>query len=350
MGKLTKMYVVICLLVFLPILSSLDSPAYDSNYYAKYTSPEGISFLSYTETWDEEKLKGLYEELLKNKHGSEIYLLQEVQVKGGSHANAGVKAHFHALTNTITLYNGDTYTEPASYRETLSHEYGHHFAYYHVKSHHFPFSKWADVRGLENEPVRWDAFWNYSGKHHQWFPQEIMADDYVLLYSATEPTDVEDVYSNEAFYRRTEHENQKIQNALDNKELHRYLEKATGLKIDKNRLLKTPKLHSLTMDALSFSITEKEDVAYRLNLSLYEQEGDSYTEDGYHEITAISSAYDGNEITFSLDSVSLPSDGYMKVNVDVLDLTTSLGFQTEAFYVKVQDDEVDGPFALDELN
>lgn len=349
MGKITRMRAMICLLACLPILLSLDSPAYDSHYYAKYTSPEGISFLSYTETWDEEKLKGLYKELLKNKHGRELYLLQEVQVKGGSYADDRIKAHFHPLTNTITLYNGDAYTEPLSFRETLSHEYGHHFAYYYVKSHHFPFSKWADVRGLRNEPVRWDSFWNYSGKDHKWFPEEIMADDYVLLYGATEPTDVEDIYSNEAFYRRTEHENQEIQSVLDNKELQQYLEEASGLKIDENRLLKTPKLHSLTEDALSFSIAEKENVAYRLNLSFYEQKGDAYTEDGYHEITAISSQGTDDEIVFALDSVSLPSNGYMKVNVDVVDLTTSLGFQTDAFYVKVQDDELAGPMVLHKL-
>jgi hypothetical protein len=349
MGKRINIMIRFALFLFLPVLLSLDSPAYDSNYHAKYTTPEGIAFLSYTEAWDKEKLKGLYEELLKNKHGNEIYALQEVRVKAGSYEDSRVKAHFHALTNTITLYDGDQYTVPSAYRETLAHEYGHHFAYYHFTAHHLPFSTWADIRGLNDEPVRWDAFWNYSGNHHQWYPQEIMADDYVLLYGAVESSNREDVDSNEAFYRRTEHENQDIENVLDNEELHQYLEEMTGVEIDKSRLLHTPKLQSFEDGSLSFSIREKENVAYRLNVTVYEQENDAYTEDGYDEWTDITSEDDGKELVFSLDTVSLPSDGYLKVNVDVLDLTTSLGFQTEAFFMKVQNDQVTGPIALDDL-
>ncbi|MFC3883596.1 hypothetical protein ACFOU2_08770 [Bacillus songklensis] len=350
MRKMKKIRVVICILIVLPILLSLDSIAYDSNYYAKYRSPEGILFLSYTKEWDEQKLKELYGELIKNKHGQEISLLQEVRVRGG-YSDYDIRGRYQALTNTITLYHGDSYTEPSSFRETLSHEYGHHFAYYYFKSHHFPFSKWANLRGLRNEPVRWDAFWNYSGDHHKWFPEEIIADDYVLLYGPTEKVDLKDVYSNEAFYLRTEHENQDIPNVLENKELHQYLEKVSGLKIDKDRLLKTPIVKKVRDDTLSFSVTPKTDVAYRLNLSFYEQQEDSYSEEGYYEMTVITSDHEGNEIVFPLeDSInevaSVPFNGYIKASVDVLDLNTSIGFQTDDFTIKVHDNHLVGTSAL----
>jgi hypothetical protein len=344
MGKMRKVQMIICMVMILPILLSLDPIAYDSNYYAKYRSPEGVLFLSYTKEWDEKKLQGLYHELLKNKHGRELSLLQEVRVRGG-YSDYNIKGRYYPLTNTITLYYGDSYTEPSYLRETLSHEYGHHVAYYYLQSHHFPFSKWADLRGLKNEPVRWDAFWRYSSDHHKWFPQEIIADDYVLLYGSTEKVDLKDVFSNEAFYFRTQHENQDIPNVLENKELHQYLEKVSGLKVDRERLLKTPTLKNVQNNALSFSVTNKANVAYRLNVSFYEQQEDSYSEESYYEMTAITSEYEGNEITFSLeDSIndvsSSPFNGYIKANMDVLDLNTSIGFQTDNFYVKVHDNQL----------
>ncbi|MEH7387011.1 hypothetical protein V7147_16605, partial [Bacillus sp. JJ1521] len=112
-------------------------------------------------------------------------------------------------------------------------------------------------------PIHWNAFLNYSISEHEWHPQEIFADDYVLLYGATDETDREDVYTNEGFYMRTQHENQKLDNVLDNKELHHFLEQETGVKIDANRKLKTPEISDITGESLTFSVEKKTDVAYR---------------------------------------------------------------------------------------
>ncbi|MEH7237532.1 hypothetical protein [Bacillus sp. JJ1562] len=318
MGK--KVIAFLLLLCSLPILLSLDPITYDSSYYAKYESPEGILFLSYSQNWNEPQLEDLYRELIKNKHGEEITLLQEVRVIGGpSPSNSMITGIYHPFITSITLYNGNEHSSPREYRDTLSHEYGHHFAYYYFPSHHFPFSKWAKLRGLDHMPVQWNSFFNYSISAHEWHPQEIFADDYVLLYGATDKTEREDVYSNEAFYMRTQHENQNIDNVLGNEELQQFLQQETGIKIDKNRTLKTPELTDITNESLIFNVEKKKDVAYRLNLGDYE----------VYKITEDKSGL----ITFS--DINLFENDV--VSLDVLDLNTSIGYQTEDIRLHLQD-------------
>ncbi len=323
----------IILLLFLPILLSLDPLTYDSDYHAIYKSPEGILFLSYTNAWDEEKLKQLYQVLIKNKHGDELQFLQEVRVRGGAFGASTTKGSFHALTDTITLYQGDKYTDVSSYADTLSHEYGHHFAYHYLQSHHFPFSEWSKIRGLEKKPVRWDAYWNYADENHKWYPQEIIAEDYVLLYGSGKKGNMQDVTSsNEAFYLRTQHENEEIPNVLGNKELITYLEEASGLKVDKDRLLKTPTLIEAKNQEVIFKITERKDVAYKVNFTFYEDGRKKDTK----EILRISSP-DTNKLKISMQDLlnqEYPSQT-VKVTVDVLDLNTSIGFETKDIYLNI---------------
>ncbi|MFC0273873.1 hypothetical protein ACFFIX_21035 [Metabacillus herbersteinensis] len=314
------------LVILFPFLLSLDSGVYDSSYYAKYQSPEGILFLSYSQHWDENKLEKLYEELLKNNHGEEIDLLQEVRVRGESLDTTPTRGSFHALTNTITLYQGDTYRDPSDYTETLSHEYGHHFSYFHFKSHHFPFSTYHELRKLKEEPIRWDAFWNYTNGHHKWFPQEIIADDYLLLFGPTHKMEKRDVYTNEAFYLRTQHENQEIANVLENKELHDYFEKISGLQVDSNRLIETPELIEFQRNQLIFTSTPRENIAYRLNVTFYNKENKVHKEELYY----ITSNNENSRVIFDLtNSVNNYSPTYFKFTIDVVDLNTSIGFETK---------------------
>lgn len=328
-----KIITFIFLIFTLPILLSLDSTIYNPNFLAKYESPEGILFLSYTETWDEQKLEELYQELLKNKYGEEIYFLQEVRVIGDvKQTNSLTRGQYHALTSTITLFQGDRYTTPLSYREILSHEYGHHFTYYHLKEQHFPFSTWSKLRGLENQNIRWDAFWNYNTNHHQWFPQEIMADDYVLLYGATSSVELKDILSNEAFYRKTQHDNQALSNVLENKALQEYLSEKTGIPIESDRFLETPELLRIQDGEIWFKVTPKQDVAYRLNLTIYE---DGST--AYHELLIITDQT-LNEISFSVtEFIPYNDDAYIEANLNVLDINTSIGFQTSPFKLDVEE-------------
>lgn len=333
-----KFSLLICCFFTLPILLSLDPITLNSSYYAKYESPEGIQFLSYTENWDEFNLEELYKELMKNKHGDEIQLLQEVRIIGGSApTDSRITGNYHPFLNSITLYNGNSITDPSSYSDTLAHEYGHHFAYYYFPSHHFSFSKWAELRGLEEYPVRWDSFWNYSLTAHQWHPQEIFAEDYVLLYGAANDTlEVSDIYnSNEAFYLRTQHENQNIPNVLGNDTLHQFLERETGVQIDEARKLETPGLIDITDTDLVFSITDKANVAYRLNLTFYHNN----EEIDFNELKTVTTDYTRNTISFNLDEVftSIPfNTNSVSASIDVIDLNTTFGFSSNEVTIKIQ--------------
>lgn len=310
----------VLLLLSLPILLSLDPLVYDSDYHASYQSPESIMFVSYSEKWDEENLKELYKELIQNKHGKEISLLQEVQIQGGSLNGSAAKGRFSALTDTITLYHGDKQTDASSYRDTLSHEYGHHFAYHYVKSHHFPFSEWSKLRGLEDAPVRWDAFWNYSDGDHMWYPQEIMADDYVLLYGSGRKTSKSDVLSsNEPFYQMTQHENKELPNVLENKKLIAYLEKETGVQPDRERILTKPDLNNVQKDKITFSASDQSQVAFKAQIT-YFQDGVKLASD---EKLFIASS--GAE-TFTIPLNDAASS--FEVTFEILDLQTSVGFET----------------------
>ena len=330
---LLLLYIIICL----PVLASLDPIIYDSTYYANYKSPEGIQFISYTDEWNEKKLQKLYEELIQNKHGEEIKFLQEVKVMGeglGDYPSDDydTKGQYHALTNTITLYHGDKYTEPAMYRETLAHEYGHHFTYYYFPSHHFPFSKWSKLRGLDVASIRWDAFFNYSTNQYVSYPQEIIADDYLLLYGSTRMVEVKDVLSNEAFYTMIKHDNQQLANVLELSKLHSYFEEKTGLSIDKSRLLTTPTLKGIENNKLSFSVIDRPNVAYRLNITMYKS-GNVVTEE---RIIAVTTEDSKGEVSFTLRELEYTD--YIEGSISILDLNTSIGFETmiEPIHVNVR--------------
>lgn len=317
----------------LPLLVSLDPLITNSNYFAHYRSPEGIQFLSYSSEWDEDKLQGLYDELIKNQHGEELKLLQEVKVVGDGlgeypHADYYTKAVYHALTSSITLFHGNKYTEPHMYRETLAHEYGHHFTYHYFPAHHFPFSKWSQLRGLDQDTVRWDAFWNYSTDAYSQFPQEIIADDYLLLYGAVSKVEVKDVLSHEAFYTMTMHDNQEIPNVLENKQVQSYFEEKTGLMIDKNKLIKTPTLADYNHNTLTFTVLDLSDVAYRLNIKLYKDN----TIISEERLIAITTDDSNGEILFTIQD--LDNSDTIEATFSVIDLNTSIGFETELITIK----------------
>ncbi|WP_226666547.1 hypothetical protein [Metabacillus litoralis] len=330
-----RMFFIILVISF-PFLASFET--YQSNHrsLALYQSPEGILFKSYSSMWDQKKLIDLYHKLLQNKHGEELKLLRVVEIKGTTLDGSLSKGSYDPLNKTITLYQGNKYTNPSNYQETLSHEYGHHFAYYYFPSHHFPLSKWQKMRGLDLVELRWDAFWNYQNKYHANYPQEIFADDYVLLYGATRQVDTEDIETNEAFYLRTEHENQQIPNVLENSELHYLLEKKTGIEIDKSRLLHLPKFNDYKNEILSFHITAKKDIAYRLNLSLKDSSGLI----NKHESYRIHINEPQSLLTFDLNKITnenLSKYDLISASIDVVDLNTSIGMQTQEWFIKPED-------------
>jgi hypothetical protein len=329
-------YFIILILTF-PILVSFDPNGLPRQSFALYESPEGIQFISYSKEWDQQKLEELYKELLQNKHGKELNYLQEVRVIDGALSSSLTKGSYHALTNTITLYQGGKYTEASEYRETLSHEYGHHFAYYYFPSHHFPFSEWQQLRGISTTDLRWDAFWNYKEKNHAFYPQEVIADDYVLLYGATKKLDVNNIESNEVFYLRTEHENQELPNVLENTDLQLFLEEGSGIKINEDRLLQSPKLLKWSDETLLFQISTKSNVAYRLNLAFHDSFNSTLNSEVV-EVYEITSGKTNGHLEFSLDQINqeiFSKYEYVSTTIDVVDLSTAIGFQTEEKTLKL---------------
>ena len=188
----------------IPLTKSQDKQA-----KAIFTTPEGIEIKSYSKYWTEEKLRQLYQELLKNKHGSEIEYLSEIIVHSGAEDKSVIgmqeemdgttemqfhlsalpqqfSIYFSATLSTIHLYNGDTRRTVESMARTLSHEYGHHFTNYYMfkkmSGSEIEQSEYVKIRGLKNNMLRCEIVdtQDYMD-YHQWYVFEIAAEDYVML-------------------------------------------------------------------------------------------------------------------------------------------------------------------------
>ena len=174
----------------------------------EYLSPEEIRFVSCSEEWDEDKLRELYEELLRNRHGEELNTLERVTVyaeedefAAATHQNTvqtvPVSLRFPLLPEEsifsfyveggqISLYNGDRKTSVAEMAGELSHEYGHHYTLTYLLpgggSNMDFYRSYAQLRGLnaENAYVRASSAEDYYA-HHARFLVEIAAEDYVVL-------------------------------------------------------------------------------------------------------------------------------------------------------------------------
>ncbi|MCL2671432.1 MAG: hypothetical protein FWF10_05295 [Clostridiales bacterium] len=201
-------------------LAALDAGAtkhtaqIDALYY--YETPEGFLIKSYSKAWGPAKLKDLYNELMKNTHGEELAYLYDIIVYAESDPLAAathedvedeavVLLNFPALPESfsfifpftsgrISLYDGDSITTVAGMAFNLSHEYGHHYAGYHMfRDIDFINGEKGDIetKALEHEyfklrnlpsDIRYamtDSKDYY--KNHHWYAAEIAAFDYVQL-------------------------------------------------------------------------------------------------------------------------------------------------------------------------
>lgn len=228
---------------------------------AKYVSAEGIEFISRSEAWNEADLELLYKELLRNKHGEEIYSLSRVTVypqrddrAAATHKNAkqyfsvpfghtllpdDYKIHFTLTGGQITLYNGDEITTAEGMANSLSHEYGHHYTRYHMlktNGDELFDTEYAKLRGLNDEnsfaditSVTEDFYYD----NHYKFMLEIAAEDYVALMGSPASREVMDykdsmevLYTDGLSWRATRcsavQENLTLPMACDNPELVEY--------------------------------------------------------------------------------------------------------------------------------
>lgn len=191
----------------------------DQSIIAKYVSPEGIEFISRSEEWDENDLELLYKELLRNKHGEELYHLYNVIIypqrddrAAATHQNSSrryyvpfshpvlpedYREYFSRSIGTITLYNGDGITTTDGMADSLSHEYGHHFTrYYMLKSNGDELydTEYAKLRGLtrDNSYADISVGEDFYYENHYKFILEIAAEDYVTLMGSPASREIVD--------------------------------------------------------------------------------------------------------------------------------------------------------------
>ena len=199
--------------------------------YGFYKTKEGIDFISYSKAWDTNKLKELHAELLKNRHGNEINALTSVIVNPKEPKE--VAGEYDSYNKTITLYYGNKIKTAVEYKETLTHEYGHHVqAILFSGLENGKDSEWLKLRGLKK-------YYKVSGKEdmekHQDYLCEIFAEDYKMLYGAINPLTSGDLSDEDNAFK---HENQSIPDIMNLPEEQKYLEKVTGWKIDRSRFVK----------------------------------------------------------------------------------------------------------------
>lgn len=191
----------------------------DQSMAAKYVSPEGIQFISRSDEWDETDLELLYKELLRNKHGEELYHLSGVVIypekddkAAATHQNSeqhcsvpfahtllpeDYMIYFTRTSGQISLYNGDGITTTDGMANSLSHEYGHHFTrYYMLKSNGEELydTEYAKLRGLtsENSYADRNVSEDFYYDNHYKFILEIAAEDYVALMGSPASREIVD--------------------------------------------------------------------------------------------------------------------------------------------------------------
>ena len=187
---------------------SILEPGEEKSDKSTYLAPNGIYIQCLSEGWNN-KLESVYDELLKNIHGSEIDYLKKISLYSGA-PDDGTLGDYHEESSVIktaiafkplisnsykiitsldygyiNIYNMDEYKELKDFARTLSHEYGHHFAFQHFftgENEDREQSEYYSLRGLGEYPDAL-AYTDYDEylKMHAWDIDEIAAEDYVQL-------------------------------------------------------------------------------------------------------------------------------------------------------------------------
>ena len=192
----------------------------DKNFYYGYENvyeKDEVLFISTVSSWDQEKLEELATELYANKHGEEINYVEKVVVSYGGGGNA-VGSHsqdIYPYEIPVSLYNflPEDFVYDALYKKSsiyiygvnsktniedlsfvLSHEYGHHYTFYHfsikgneedIKTDYFK------LRSQDNEKIitNRESYKEYI-ENHKWYLAEIAAEDYVYLMGSENTQEV----------------------------------------------------------------------------------------------------------------------------------------------------------------
>ncbi|GAX89988.1 hypothetical protein EFBL_1614 [Effusibacillus lacus] len=237
-------------------------------------TPEGITFESQSPAWDTGKLIRLYQDFLQNKRGEEMKVLSKVILSPERPGGEAGKVNLRFSTNRsgeptqldpgreIFLYHADDVTTIEGMASTLSHEYGHIFSFYWIikKENKWPFEPdtgWAKLRNLNAYPVEYRRFdYDYS---HFWAPEEIMADEYAMLYGSPKGKRI-DIKEKKPFSFNIQDriENQVIPSVETLPQIKQYWETLSGVPTG-TPVLKAPELVSIKPDPVrigSFSHTK----------------------------------------------------------------------------------------------
>lgn len=282
---MTKVVAAIGLWLSLCFTFSLMIYAQDSEPAATYVSPEGIRFQSFSTKWGIDRLRGLYDTLLQCGHGEELNQLKQVTLyPDRSVGKSGYRVGYYSIKNqSIELYEVDS----APIERTFIHEYGHHFTYYWLMKQEgiypaqlTPTSKWSQIRQLDGFPIRWSgSTLPYS---HKWDPEEIMAEDYVLLFGIDSRPMPE--RAGEAV-NMLRHENDYIPSVLSIPAVRRYWQSIAGLPakqplkmpvLQRWELVKdeeTEEMDQLHIVFSSAAATEQQQVMYGIHIIGFGEQG-----------------------------------------------------------------------------
>jgi putative cell wall-binding protein len=156
-----------------------------------YKGASGVTIRSYSSAFNTtEKLKAVYNELMKNTIGPEISYLSYVDLVPDYPQGRGTAGVWHGQWTSagklspgrkIEIF-GSNDIDSETLASVLSHEYGHHFTYYHLlnKEGKTPGNTTSGFYKLRNlgayEPI--------GSGYHQWEPEEIAAEDYKQLFGS----------------------------------------------------------------------------------------------------------------------------------------------------------------------
>ncbi|MTI94782.1 MAG: hypothetical protein FH749_04725 [Firmicutes bacterium] len=198
--RLVKIVIILAVLLPWPGTALAQQPL------ARWLAPEGIEYISYSQTWTKQKLSALHDELKQNTHGSELAYLESVSIypHSDNFANGtyeqvdrawilSIQANgflppshlYRTRMGQISLYNGDQRDSPEAMARTLAHEYGHHFTYFHFFDRkHWRNSEYYLLRDLGQYPLV-DDYASMGVELYKdywaWDVGEIAAEDYVQL-------------------------------------------------------------------------------------------------------------------------------------------------------------------------
>lgn len=177
-----------------------------------YETPMGFPIVSYSQNWTGEKLIEIYNELMSNEHGDEMYSMSGIMIYPGDSAldTSGSVAGTHvseqkmftvflnlpgivpeslvyninSTQSTIELYNMDSYDTVSQVARTISHEYGHHYTMYYFLQDDDAAKSSDYFRLRRMDSFDHEVFYDIESEYyenHMWSVYEIAAEDYVQL-------------------------------------------------------------------------------------------------------------------------------------------------------------------------